>query len=145
MSKRYHPDAARQRDILPGSCNNDDEVREEWERIKFSYEILTDKRLRKKFDRHEVLADPQAAMKRAAFDAAGNAAAGLGKGLFSVGKGLFNMGAKAVSTSAKVVVDSVDNKSKEQKPGEKTINRRNDTEASPNPTSSTNRGALELP
>jgi hypothetical protein len=81
------------------TSNNEDDIRQEWERIKFSYEILTDKRLRKKYDRHVVLADPQAALQRAALDAAANAAAGLGKGIFSMGMGLFSMGAKVVSES----------------------------------------------
>lgn len=103
LSRRYHPDAVMHRDILPGSCNNLDDVRTQWERIKLAYEILSNKKLRKRYDRHEVIADPQAAIKRAAMDAAGSAAkgaaAGIGRGVFAVGKGLFNMGAKVVGES----------------------------------------------
>lgn len=40
QSRRYHPDGARHRKFLPGSCNNIEEVREQWERIKLAYEIL---------------------------------------------------------------------------------------------------------
>jgi hypothetical protein len=100
------------------SSNNEDDVRQEWERIKFSYEILTDKRLRKKYDRHVVLADPQAALQRAALDAAANAATGLGKGLFSMGVGLFSMGAKVVSESvmSSLTMDSSGNKDDMSKP-----------------------------
>ena len=57
--------------------------------------------MRKRYDRHEAISDPKAALKRAATDAAGNAAKEVGKGIFNVGKGLFNMGAKAVSDSMK--------------------------------------------
>ena len=65
--------------------NNLDDVREEWERIKLSYEILSDKKTRKRYDRHAMLANPGAAMGRAAFDAVGKGITGLGLGLFSVG------------------------------------------------------------
>ena len=91
----------RHKTILPGNCNDLEDVRDQWERIKLSYEILSDKRLRKRYDRHEVIADPMAAMQRAAVDAGGNAVKGVGKGLFNVGKGLFSMGAKAVAESIK--------------------------------------------
>lgn len=40
QSRRYHPDGARHRKFLPGSCNSIEEVREQWERIKLAYEIL---------------------------------------------------------------------------------------------------------
>ena len=66
-----------------------EEVREEWERIKLAYEILKDKKVRMRYDRHELLSDPNAAIQRAAFDA-------MGKGIQGVGKGLFNIGAFAV-------------------------------------------------
>lgn len=94
LSRRYHPDAMRRDGILPGSCNNLNEVREHWERIKLAYEILSDPKRRKRYDRHEVLADPGQAVQRAAVDAAFN-------GVTGVGKGIFNMGAFAVQTIAK--------------------------------------------
>lgn len=108
LSRRYHPDVVRHKDILPGSCNNLEEVRDQWERIKLAYEILSDKRLRKRYDRHEVIADPNAAMQRAAVDAAGMAAKGVGRGIFQVGKGIFSMGAK-------IVADSINNKENRSK------------------------------
>lgn len=40
QSRRYHPDGARHRKFLPGSCNSIEEVRDQWERIKLAYEIL---------------------------------------------------------------------------------------------------------
>jgi DnaJ-domain-containing protein 1 len=40
QSRRYHPDGARHRKLLPGSCNSIEEVRDQWERIKLAYEIL---------------------------------------------------------------------------------------------------------
>jgi len=65
--------------------NNLEDVREEWERIKLSYEILSDKKMRQKYDRHAMLADPGAALGRAAFGAVGQGIMGLGQGIFSVG------------------------------------------------------------
>jgi DnaJ-class molecular chaperone len=68
--------------------NNLDDVRDQWERIKLSYEILRDPRTRKRYDRHEVLADPAAAMGRAVTDAAldlvGNSLSKVGAGIFAV-------------------------------------------------------------
>lgn len=78
-------------------------MRLHWERIKLSYEILSNRKMRARYDRHLVVADPQTAMKKAAIDAAGGAAVGVasyvGKGVFAMGKGLFSMGAKAVESS----------------------------------------------
>ena len=71
-----------------------EEVRDEWERIKLSYEILKDKKTRRRYDRHEMLSDPNAAMKRAAFDA-------MGKGMQSVGKGIFDIGVFAMNQMRK--------------------------------------------
>jgi len=69
LSRKLHPDMVAQKEILPGRCSNLEEVREEWERMKFSYEILSDPLKRKKYDRNssaaEVLEDPAAAMGRA--------------------------------------------------------------------------------
>ena len=47
-----------------------------------------------RYDRHVTIADPGAAMRRAAFGA-------MGKGISSVGKGLFNAGSFAVQQIAK--------------------------------------------
>jgi hypothetical protein len=77
MSKQFHPDAVMHRDVLPTGCSSMDDVREQWERMKLSY------------DRHEsiatTLADPSAAMRRAAGEAVRKGAMNLGKGLFDVG------------------------------------------------------------
>jgi hypothetical protein len=56
-----------------------------------SYEILSDQKTRKQYDRSEVIADPGAAIRRAAVEAAMN-------GVSSVGKNVFNMGATVVQT-----------------------------------------------
>lgn len=86
LSRRYHPDAVKFRDILPGSCNNLDEVREQWERVKLSYEILSDKTMRLRYDRNSAVADPGAAMRRAAFSAVGWGVSEMGKGIFKAGE-----------------------------------------------------------
>ena len=112
LSRRYHPDGMRHRDILPGNCNNLDEVRDTWERIKLSYEILKSPKLRKRYDRHEVLADPGAAMKRAAVDAAVSGIQGVGK---SIGQGIWGMGAFAVNHIKKTSQDLQQSRIKELK------------------------------
>jgi DnaJ-class molecular chaperone len=85
LSRRYHPDGVRHRSILPGSCNNLEDVRDQWERIRWSYEILSHEKTRKRYDRHEALADPGAALQRAAVDAAVQGVVGMGKGIFGMG------------------------------------------------------------
>ena len=67
-----------------------DDVREEWERIKLSYEILTDRKLRIRYDRNSALADPAAAVGRAALETIGWGLSGVGKGLVEVGKMALN-------------------------------------------------------
>lgn len=112
LSRRYHPDVMRHKDILPGRCNNMEEVRDEWERIKLSYEILKDKQTRKRFDRHEMIADPNAAIQRAAWNA-------MGQGIQGMTKGIFNIGAFAVEklTTSKNKKDEMMN-GKQQEPEE---------------------------
>ena len=85
LSRRFHPDAMRRDGILPGSCNNLYEVREQWERIKLAYEILTDPQRRRRYDRHEALADPGQAVQRAAVTAALRGVTGMGQGMWNVG------------------------------------------------------------
>lgn len=110
LSKRYHPDGRyRFKGILPGSCNNMEEVRDEWERIRMSYEILSDKRLRKKYERNTAIADPQEAVKRAAMDAAWN-------GVTSVGKGVFDIGAEIGAFAMDQITKKDDKKSDAPKP-----------------------------
>ena len=56
-----------------------------------SYEILSDMKTRRQYDRSEAIADPGAAIRRAAVGAAV-------KGVSSLGTSVFNMGASAVQT-----------------------------------------------
>lgn len=69
LSKKLHPDAVIKSNILPGKCSNLEDVRNEWEKVKFSYEILSDPKSRKSYDRNssvaEVLEDPTRAVGRA--------------------------------------------------------------------------------
>ncbi len=85
LSKKYHPDGVRFREVMPGKCNNLDDVRDEWERIKLSYEILSDKKMRMKYDRHTAIHDPLGAMGRATLSTMGWAVMETGKGIFSIG------------------------------------------------------------
>jgi curved DNA-binding protein CbpA len=107
LSRRYHPDGARFRDILPGNCNNLDEVRDHWERIKLAYEILSDIKMRKRFDRHEALADPGKAMQRAAFGAVGSGI----KGVFKMGAFAFTELVRKKDTDTANVVAEVQDSS----------------------------------
>ena len=61
----------------------------EWERIQISYNVLSEKKSRMQYDRHEVIADPGAAMQRAAVGAAV-------AGVVSIGKGIFHFGASTL-------------------------------------------------
>jgi DnaJ-class molecular chaperone len=81
--------------------NNLDEVRDEWERIKLAYEILKDKKTRKRYDRHEMIVDPKAAIGRAASDAAWNGIKGLGKGMFDIGAFAVNQIVKSTNEQEK--------------------------------------------
>jgi hypothetical protein len=98
LSRRYHPDGTRHRSILPGSCNSWEEARDHWERIRVSYEILRSPVLRKRYDRHEVLSDPPAALRRAAVGAAVRGARTVGQGLF---QGLVSAGSFAFEQMTK--------------------------------------------
>jgi hypothetical protein len=65
--------------------NNLDEVRDEWERIKLAYEILSDRKLRLKYDRHSALNDPASTLGRVALETLGWGASSLVKGLMGLG------------------------------------------------------------
>ena len=71
--------------VLVRNSNNHDDVEAEWERIQISYNILSEKKSRMQYDRHEVIADPGAAMQRAAVGAATASVVSIGKGIFSIG------------------------------------------------------------
>lgn len=85
LSKKFHPDIVRHSKYLPGNCNNHDDVEAHWERIQISYKILSEKKTRKQYDRHDLIHDPGAAMQRAAVGAAVAGVVGIGKGIFHVG------------------------------------------------------------
>ena len=65
--------------------NDQDDVRDQWERIKLSYEILSDKKLRIKYNRHSALDDPTSAFGRMSMDILGWGMTALAKGVFHVG------------------------------------------------------------
>ena len=74
--------------------NNHDEVREEWERIKLSYEILTDAHKRKKYDRNDamtsIMENPTLAMGKATFNLVGWCLDNVGKTVSHVGTEISN-------------------------------------------------------
>ena len=67
------------------TSNNPDDVKDEWERIQLSYNILSEHKTRIKYDRHEMIDDPGAAVQRAVFGAAATGLLGIGKGIFHLG------------------------------------------------------------
>lgn len=79
LSRQLHPDMVAQNDILPGKCTTVDDVRDEWEKVKLSYEILSDPKTRMHYDRNsvaaEVLKNPGGAVGRAVV---GGAMSGIG-------------------------------------------------------------------
>lgn len=81
--------------------NNLDDVRNEWERIKLAYEILSDRKLRIRYDRHEALNDPAGAVGRMAVNALGWGAMGIAKGIFSVGRLALKSAADGLAESKK--------------------------------------------
>lgn len=108
-------DASYVKYLYPHSTNLED-VRNEWEKVKFSYEILSDAQMRKNYDRNssvaEVLNDPGAAVGRAVV---GGAMSGLGLVLGGAWK-IGEMAAKTIYETAVVVVaneGSIINKSSE--------------------------------
>jgi hypothetical protein len=76
---------------IGSNSDNHDDVRDEWERILLSYEILSDKKSRQRYNRHEFVADPGAAMQRAAMGAAPSGVTNIGKGIFSIGASALNL------------------------------------------------------
>jgi len=90
--------------------NNLEEVTQEYERIKLSYEILSDRKRRLRYDRNIAIADPAAAMSRAAMNF-------VGWGLIGVGKGVLKLGELAINQ----VTSNEDPKDEESK------NRQNDS------------------
>mmetsp|Transcript_12141 Transcript_12141/g.28807 ORF Transcript_12141/g.28807 Transcript_12141/m.28807 type:complete len:214 (+) Transcript_12141:168-809(+) len=85
LAKRYHPDITRHSQVLPGNCNNQEDVEAHWERVQISYNILSEHKTRIKYDRHELIDDPGAAVQRAFFGAAAAGLLGVGKGIFHIG------------------------------------------------------------
>jgi DnaJ-class molecular chaperone len=70
--------------------NNLDDVEAEFERIQISYNILSEKKTRMQYDRHEVIDDPAAAVQRAVMGAAVSGVVSIGKGIFSIGSSAFD-------------------------------------------------------
>ena len=100
LSRRYHPDVMIHRDILPGSCNNLEDVRNQWERVKLSYEILSDPLRRKRYDRIQAWTDPGRAVQRAATEAALDV---MGTAVVSAGQSVWGIGTSIGSTVLKEV------------------------------------------
>ena len=96
MNLRYIDILSRGLTLIIYVCsNNADDVRDQWEKIKLSYEILSDKKTRLRYDRNTFLSDPSKAVQKAALNA-------VGKGLSSVfsaaGKGIFKLGSLAADS-----------------------------------------------
>jgi DnaJ-class molecular chaperone len=72
--------------LIEITSNNEDEVREEWEKIQMAYTILVDDKTRKRYDRSELNADPGAAMLRSAMEATVHGVTSIDKGLFRLGQ-----------------------------------------------------------
>ncbi len=110
LSKKYHPDAVRFRKVMPGKCDTLDEVRDEWERIKLSYEILSDKKVRLKYDRQSALNDPGKALGRVAIDTVSWGVTGLAKGIFHAVSAAADATIAATKKKDEDAVDAVDAK-----------------------------------
>ena len=80
LCRRCHPDAVRHHAEL-----DDKLVREQWERITWSYELLLNERQRRKYDVHYAVAYPGQTVRRAASALAFMGFAALSKGLVGMG------------------------------------------------------------
>lgn len=60
----------------------------EWERVKLSYEILSDRKRRLRYDRTVAMSDPSALMMKTANELATWGLEGMGKSAFEVCKGV---------------------------------------------------------
>lgn len=110
--------------------SNLDEVRAEWEKVKFSYEILSDPKTRKNYDRNssvaEVLEDPGAAVGRAVV---GGAMSGIGMVLGGAWK-IGEMATKAVYETAVSEPRSRQEQQPQQPMGERVVTNGNDANRS---------------
>jgi preprotein translocase subunit Sec63 len=107
LARRYHPDTIRHRKVMPGRCNNEQDVVKEWGKISLSYQILSDDRSRKRFDRNEMVADPGSAFQRFAWEVTTKSVVGLGKGIVGLGSAAVDM---IISSSSSSSVINNDNK-----------------------------------
>mmetsp|Transcript_44727 Transcript_44727/g.108460 ORF Transcript_44727/g.108460 Transcript_44727/m.108460 type:complete len:298 (+) Transcript_44727:99-992(+) len=85
LAKRYHPDTLIHRKILPGRCNTVEDVMVEWDKITLSYQILSNPKQRKRYDRNEMVADPSGAFQRFAWDVTTSSISAVGKGIVGLG------------------------------------------------------------
>jgi hypothetical protein len=86
--------------------------------------ISKNPQMRKRYDRHEALADPGRAVRRAATEAAVQSVVGLGKGLFDVGA----LAVDAIKSRASAItVGAVANNANRQKQNQRSKNSGNDT------------------
>lgn len=123
LSKKYHPDRVRHSKIMPGKCDNLDQVEEEWERIQLSYQILTNTKLRTRYERNSFIDDPSAAISRAAFDF-------VGWGVKSVGKGVLDGVLAAAAVASASVSEAKEKKEAENDQKNELINHKEEEEQS---------------
>ena len=84
--------------VIYYKSDNYEEVRQEWEKIKFAYEILSNQQLRVRYERNTAVSDPSAVMSRAALDLFGWGLGNVGKGFMEVGKGVVKLSQKSESS-----------------------------------------------
>eukprot|EP00586_Coscinodiscus_wailesii_P004003 CAMPEP_0172487840 /NCGR_PEP_ID=MMETSP1066-20121228/17086_1 /TAXON_ID=671091 /ORGANISM="Coscinodiscus wailesii, Strain CCMP2513" /LENGTH=387 /DNA_ID=CAMNT_0013254695 /DNA_START=145 /DNA_END=1308 /DNA_ORIENTATION=+ len=93
LVKVYHPDMVKQSSNLPDQCNTLEDVMNQWERIRLSYEILYDNKRRRRYNRHIALVDPSDLL----LNFVSWSVTGIGKGLFKASE----MAATKVSSDIK--------------------------------------------
>jgi len=74
--------------------NNMEDVRNYWEKINFSYDVLSDVRMRARFDRNSALEDPGAALGRMALSTMGWGIKSVGNTLTSLVKHVYEQNSK---------------------------------------------------
>ena len=99
LSKKYHVDSARYSSVLPGSCDTLEDVQQRWDDIKTSYEILSERTQRMRWDRRDLVRKPGEAVGRLLLD-------GVGAGVGLAARGVFSLSGLVIDKLSEEIPES---------------------------------------
>ncbi|GMH56689.1 hypothetical protein TrST_g10870 [Triparma strigata] len=99
LSKKYHIDSVRYSSVLPGSCDDLSDVQKRWDDIKTSYEILSSKTQRIRWDRRDLVRKPGEAVGRLLLD-------GVGAGVGLAARGVFSLSGLVIDKLSEEIPES---------------------------------------